>query len=397
MARFPRSLLLTLSLVLIAFSWTADSSARRSRIESNLIVHEWGTFTSIADNAGRPIRWHPRGSPDSLPNFVEHFKGPGLKNVLEGTIRMETPVLYFYSSTPATVSVKVGFSQGVMTEWYPHASHVEPDPKANLDEDALYKNHSDGSIAWNSVEVDPGLSARFPDDHSQSHYYAARETGSTPVAVKNGTSLQQEKFLFYRGVSSSPTVITAQVRQDGGVLVKNLGQDEIPSVILFERRGDKMGYRLGGSVQNEAGLDRPELTSTPELLSRNLEELLTAQGLYPDEAHAMVETWRFSWFEEGSRLFYIVPAQFVDRMLPLSIKPVSSQTLRVFVGRIELITPATKNAVLDALANHDSSVIRTYGRFLEPIVDQLKAEDPTQAPELDKQLWDTYGAPPRSN
>jgi hypothetical protein len=285
----------------------------------------------------------------------------------------------------------------VMTEWYPHASHVEPDPKANLDEDALYKNHSDGSIAWNSVEVDPGLSARFPDDHSQSHYYAARETGSTPVAVKNGTSLQQEKFLFYRGVSSSPTVITAQVRQDGGVLVKNLGQDEIPSVILFERRGDKMGYHLGGSVQNEAGLDRPELTSTTESLSRDLEELLTAQGLYPDEAHAMVETWRFSWFEEGSRLFYIVPAQFVDRMLPLSIKPVRSQTLRVFVGRIELITPATKNAVLDALASHDSSVIRTYGRFLEPIVDQLKAEDPTQAPELDKQLWDTYGAPPRSN
>lgn len=343
------------------------------------------------------MRWHVRSDQGGLPNFVEHFRGPGFKNLLQGTIRMETPVIYFYSATATELSVKVGFSQGVLTEWYPHASHVEPDPKANLDEDALYKNHSDGSIAWNSVEVDPGLSAGFLDDHSQSHYYAARETGSTPVAVKNGTSLQQEKFLFYRGVSSSPTVITAQVRQDGGVLIKNLGQDEIPSVILFERRGDKMGYRLGGSVQSEAGLDRPELTSTPESLSHDLGDALIAQGLYPDEARAMIETWRSSWFEEGSRVFYIVPPKFVDRMLPLSIRPAPSQTLRIFVGRMELITPATKDAVLRSLANHDGSAVRTYGRFLEPIVEELRAEDPARAPDLDKQLQDGYGTPPQSN
>jgi hypothetical protein len=84
-------------------------------------------------------------------------------------------------------------------------------------------------------------------------------------------------------------------------------------------------------------------------------------------------------------------------MLPLSINPVPSQTLRVFVGRIELITPATKHAVMDALASHDTHIMQTYGRFLEPFVDQLKAGDPARAPELDKQLSDTYGAPPQSN
>ncbi len=35
--------------------------------------------------------------------------------------------------------------------------------------------------------------------------------------------------------------------------------------------------------------------------------MLIAQGLYQDEAQAMLETWRDSWFEEGSRLLYIVP------------------------------------------------------------------------------------------
>jgi hypothetical protein len=29
-------------------------------------------------------------------------------------------------------------------------------------------------------------------------------------------------------------------------------------------------------------------------MSRDLEDILTSQGLYPDEAHAMLETWRQS-------------------------------------------------------------------------------------------------------
>jgi len=47
----------------------------------------------------------------------------------------------------------------------------------------------------------------------------------------------------------------------------------------------------------------------------------------------MVETWRNSWFEEGSRLLYIVPPAFVNKVLPLSIKPAPAQTVRVFVGK----------------------------------------------------------------
>ena len=53
----------------------------------------------------------------------------------------------------------------------------------------------------------------------------------------------------------------------------------------------------------------------------------------------MVETWRDSWFEEGSRLIYSVPPRVIDDALPLQVEPVPSQIARVFVGRIELITP----------------------------------------------------------
>jgi len=92
----------------------------------------------------------------------------------------------------------------------------------------------------------------------------------------------------------------------------------------------------------------PELGSTIDELDRDLEGILVAQGLYHDEARAMVETWRNSWFEEGSRLLYIVPSAFVNEVLPLSIHPLPAQTVRVFVGRLELVTPATEKAVESA-------------------------------------------------
>ena len=312
---------------------------------------------------------------------------------------METPVLYFYSPAESTVSVKVGFSKGVITEWYPQASHIEPDPHSVLDGAALYQNRADGSIEWNSVTISPNLIVSLPHDQGsrQNHYYTARETSSAPLVVSTHEGTQQEKFLFYRGVSVFPIPVAAEARPDGRVLLKNLGQDEIPGVVLFERRGNKLGYRVGGALpgtpQSEMLLDPPELTSTIESMSRDLEDMLMSQGLYADEAHAMVETWRLSWFEEGSRLLYIVPANFVNAVLPLRISPAPAQTVRVFVGRLELITPATERAVETALAAHDLRTVRMYGRFLEPILEELQAKDPAHAQQLDKELMETYSGP----
>ena len=187
--------------------------------------------------------------------------------------------------------------------------------------------------------------------------------------------------------------ISATVSAQGQVHVRNLAQEEIPSVILFERRGDKLGYRLGGALPGEMTLDRPELTSTLESLSRDLQDVLTSQGLYPDEARAMIATWRQSWFEEGSRLFYIVPEGFLNSILPLTINPAPAQTVRVFVGRLELVTPATTQALEKILATHDISGLQKYNRFLEPILTQMKAANPAQAGQIEKDLDLTYRSP----
>jgi len=36
---------------------------------------------------------------------------------------------------------------------------------------------------------------------------------------------------------------------------------------------------------------------------------------------AMLETWRDSWFEEGMRVFYILPRATVDTLLPFRSSP----------------------------------------------------------------------------
>jgi hypothetical protein len=147
-------------------------------------------------------------------------------------------------------------------------------------------------------------------------------------------------------------------------------------------------------MQKDAILDPPELTGTIDDLGRDLEGMLVAQGLYQDEAHAMVETWRGSWFEEGSRLLYIVPPAFVCGVLPLSINPSPAQTVRVFVGRLEIVTPATEKAMETALVTRDIATLKMFGRFLEPILQTMiqKESNPARVQQLQQALSFYYGS-----
>lgn len=82
----------------------------------------------------------------------------------------------------------------------------------------------------------------------------------------------------------------------------------------------------------------------------------------------MIATWRNSWFEEGTRILYILPRQAVNAILPLTVSPAPANTVRVFVGRLEIVTPATEKAVERAFATHDHQALDRYRRFLEPIL-----------------------------
>jgi hypothetical protein len=360
-------------------------------------VHEWGTFTSIAGKDGAALEWQPLNGSTDLPAFVEHLSSASFKPGLAGTVRMETPVLYFHASREMNVSVHVAFSKGLITEWYPRASRVEP--AAALTNVNLSAMHHDGSISWQSITLHPDRSGPFPREDKDNPYYAARETSATPLEVSSSADAQREKFIFYRGVSVFPVPVAAKISPAGKLRLENLTREIIPATILFERRGEKIGYRLAGALQysNVLDLDSPELTATPDSLARDLEGILVQQGLFPDEAHAMVNTWKSSWFEEGSRLLYIVPRSFVDSVLPLAINPAPDKIVRVFVGRLELVTPATTQAVAQALASRDRAALAKFGRFLEPILRTMQQNepDPARAGRIMPTYYSIIADPPR--
>lgn len=351
-----------------------------------LTAHEWGTFTSIAARDGHAAEWLPLTGSTDLPTFVEHFQTPEFKGGLRGRVRMETPVLYFYTNRPTTLSVHVSFAQGLITEWYPHANRVEPVGLQTQTRMVSYLNdwyrqhkQPDSSISWDTIALEPNSSVSLPNEDRANHYYAARQTSSTPLRIKTRAGDQTEKFLFYRGVASFSVPVSVQLAHDGKVIPKNLGAQDIPAMLLFERRGDKLGFRIADASTAQLTLDPPELNATMDSLKQAVEDMLIAQGLYQNEAQAMFETWRDSWFEEGSRLLYIVPRQFVDGVLPLTITPAPAQTVRVFVGRLELVTAATQRAVEQALASHDQTTLTGYGRFLVPILENMIAGEKNSA------------------
>ena len=314
---------------------------------NDLTVHEWGTFTSVAGYDGSSLEWAPLAFSGDLPCFVHTSNGPFAKYT-PGLVRMETPVVYFYAQQPITASVRVDFPQGKMTEWYPQAQVA-----ANS---GLKGN---GAIEWSGLKIMPGATPDLPFTSGQSRYSPARSTDSAPVQAGN----ENEKLLFYRGVANFRAPIEPAVTGNGYTLRNNSGTP-IPVAILFENRDGKIGYRIIRNLKGSEHVDAPSLTSSVDAIRKDLTAMLIQSGLYPKEAAAMLETWHDSWFEPGTRVIYIDPRATVDAILPVRISPAPQKIERVFVGRVEVLSPATETAIRTAMEAGDAAAIKALGRFL---------------------------------
>ena len=327
----------TTIVILLALTTLAAAYApSATRAAQPLIVHEWGTFTSLAGPDGRAVDWLPLDGQSDLPCFVHRFPF-NVKAQLPAKIRMETPVLYFYAPNETTVDVNVRFHQGVVTEWFPAAA-VTP---ANVDGRALRSPGFSSGITWTDVKISPNAAADFPAERGASHYYAARRTDGSPLK----SSGQREKFLFYRGIGGFEPPIRAAAASGGGVAVENPDGEPVGDAIVFENAGGMIAWQLLRGTGSRLVFD--PLTGDGEIPPPHaeLERMLIDRGLYAKEARAMIETWRDSWFDEGKRLFYIVPRNTIDSILPLEIAPAPSEIVRVFVGRIELEKPRRTTTV----------------------------------------------------
>lgn len=371
---------------------TTDSTNPSSSDDGQFIMHEWGTFTTFSGSDGVFIDYRPLAQAHAdLPRFVWN-RGTASNNGIPifaksrvfARVRMETPVTYFYTDRVRSIDVKVDFPKGLLTEFYPPARTMLP----AFDSKQAYgagEAIGDSSLDWGNVELIPTdsllpnvldkemraeltddlLTHLLPSSAMNDHYGAARETDSALVRVKMDAAQPQqptwfpnpppnshyEKFLFYRGVGKFQLPYNATYDSDT-VAMTNTGDISMNSAILIDADEGNIRAstidRLGASEATAFPATKP---ITEEGLAELVQQTLVAEGLFEKEATAMVSTWRKSWFtENGTRILYVVPQELTDELIPLHISPAPQQSLRVLVGRMEVMSLSDEQQMMAAVA-----------------------------------------------
>lgn len=336
-----------------------------------LVVHEWGTFTSLQDETGRTLGgintddepvpafchdldWQLIAHPGELPPVL--YKGVASCQS-DVTMRLETPVIYFHlpsgAASPLTASIKVAFRGGWLTQFYPAAEAAGFAPKDTLTEATT------GTLTWNDLKI--GVGAKGPET-SERVWTAPRGVQAASVTTPSGES---EQFLFYRGVGHLACPVQVRRTADGttlegraqvGAALSNCQPMTVQHLWLASfRAGGVCAFRSLPPVNLDgatASRDQAALFSVPACFSRNeysaanlsqlrakMRAALQQEGLFLDEAEALLNTWELSYFKSaGLRLFFMVPRAWTDSHLPLDVS-VPCEIKRVMVGRLELVTP----------------------------------------------------------
>jgi len=367
-----------------------------ARADQRLVIHEWGTMTTLEDEDGEAIAGI-NADDEPVPSFVHEVAprlllgpgdtGKGVPGVHpDVTVRLETPVLYIHAPPefkgPLDVSVK--FVTGWLTEFYPNAEAHAPgiDPATGH----VGRITGPGTLHWAHLRI--GGSAPGPAT-SERVWLSPRDVTADTVTTQGGES---EKFLFYRGVGrgepllhfiQDPESQTVKEQKSATLLPFWLADIRPDGSVAFQYVSDP----LAGSRPFSPDENNPLNIAT---LRQDLQSHLIAAGLYRDEAQALLNTWEVSYFKNpGLRAFYVWPRDEVDRVLPLTISPAADVT-RVMVGRTELMTPRQR-ATIQRIGNLGDpnqagwgEAVKLYtglGRFREALVLNENQRHPTQGLE----------------
>ncbi len=325
--------------------------------QDSLIVHEWGTFTTLQSSDGTRLNGLQRDE-EKLPPFVHAIallyttdtiwdifdKGWGYRTgnstLLNVNVKMETPVLYFYSKDTKQITVDVQFKGGSISQWYPQREDGEFHPQVELlDFNARLQP---GWIRWNATVLHPStpltVTSKVADETPQ--WVRPRATQSNLVKVDG----QVEKFLFYRGIGNFDVPLHIQFNDRGDLVLTNSSFDKIGYILIHEKKkGQAAKVWWSGSLDPryiKVVSEPMHRAEKPPGAMEHFTNALVSAGLYQDEAIAMLNTWRESYFErEGLKVFWILSRSATDEILPISINPAPDDLQRVIVGRSEILTP----------------------------------------------------------
>jgi hypothetical protein len=345
---------------------------------ADLVIHEWGTITSIHAADGTAATGLNRiDESEVLPAFVHRYepdttkkpaltlgKSPHVPGRPDVTMRLETPVIYFHpppnKTYDAPIDIKVRFRGGVLNEYFPDAEPSVALDTARLQDkrDAgvirswdgvVLDNYVVGTLEWKGLRLHDTVVAPLTNDEV---WLAPRAVNS--ISVFSPSAGEGEQFIFYRGVAHLDALLQTQtsrgqlaLRAPANLAWLDAPAVTLPNVWLAEVRADgSIAFREHGAMTLRKDAAGKELARLKRFskgdfqdaapLRSSLKKALIGQGLFADEAEAMLNTWKASYFEKpGLRVFYLVPREWMDYFLPLEFS-VPARVNRVIVGRIDL-------------------------------------------------------------
>ncbi|MBI2444567.1 MAG: hypothetical protein HYV42_05010 [Candidatus Magasanikbacteria bacterium] len=372
---------LIFGLILLAGVGYAMIQASAAATTKGMVVHEWGTFTTLHATDGTrlsglyfdeeqlPRFTYQHGDFTKRAEAVYNAKGFDIsptnepKNV---TVKMETPVIYFYSKKAQNATVQVDFPQGIISQWYPQNTSGNK-MHDNWDFTKPYK----GGMKWKVRILPPNSTQKLtpPEEEETKIWTSPRVTDANLI---KSHKREVEKFIFYRGVANFDIPVETKFTNDNELVIKNNGPHTLSQVFVYEKKTDGSEYiwwngemKNGTEQKINFGVQSPAKADFAIF-----ERALMDGGLYKKEAKAMLATWEQSYFKHpGLRIFWIVPEQKTNELLPLKISPKPTETKRVFMGRIDLLTPTFEKELLQAYQQNSSlkrySLDRYYKAYIE--------------------------------
>jgi hypothetical protein len=381
-------------LAVVAASLVVGSAQSRS----GLVVHEWGTVLAMNGSDGVTLdgMYHEE---HSLPGFVHARRNAELR-MRTSNLKMETPVIYFYSDVPLRAFVEVKFPGGLWTQWFPQADYVGP----SLVQSGTLPPRN-GRIGW-SVNVWPASQAQpdLPPTTKDALWNYTRDVDA--AYVNTGTPAEWERFIFYRGLGETRLPLAVSATAGGRLTCGADMKGGLQHVYLLRVEQGRGAYRYLPSVGCGDRIDQvvPAMDGAKPMdrfvgeIADDLAGRLVESGLYAKEARAMVNTWRTSYFTtDGIRVLFVLPQSWTDAFIPMTINPAPASLVRVMVGRIEILTPEREReaeTAISRLASPDPAVreqafvtLRGQGRYVEPIVRRtLESTSDEQVRTLSRRL-----------
>lgn len=382
--------LLALALLIIPLAL----AARSDELEANandLIVHEWGTFLAMNGSDGISLEgmYHEE---HALPDFV-HARSREQLKLQSVLIKGETPVIYFYTQKPRKVQLDVRFPRGIWTQWYPQAVLVGP----QFTQVPRPTDLQNGRIRWYADLIPAGTpGVTVPETSADALWNYARDVDAAYVQTtdftKEPNTRETDRFLFYRGLGRAPLPVNFSSTHGGTLALDPKSRFGVSHVFVLRVEDGKGVYtyrpslRPGDRVTDvmPAWDQAKPLDQFTTSLADDLAARLVESGLYKKEARAMVNTWRSSYFQTpGVRVLFILPQAWTDEYIPLKMRPVPAKTVRVMVGRTELLTPEREKlaeAAIRDLASPETTTrqkafatLKEQGRYVEPIIRRVLA------------------------